>query len=167
MEQPNWWILFVSAFIPVIIGFFWYHPSILGRSWAEEAGLSQEDSTSGSRIKRIGLLYLFSLLGSFTFSSLVVHQSGVVQLFLMDPDMADPGSAVGQYVNDFMANYGDRHRSFGHGFIHGIEGGLFVGLMMIASLAIFERKSWKYITINLGYWIVSLSLMGGLMCAYF
>lgn len=166
MEQINWWILFLSAFIPLIVGFIWYNPKVLGGLWLIESGLSQEEVRSGNRLKRFGLLYLFSLLGSFTFSSLVVHQSAIIQLFLMDPDLADPSSAIGQYISDFYANYGDRHRSFGHGVIHGIEGGLFVGLMILGSIAVFERKSWKYIAVNLGYWIVSLALMGGVMCAY-
>jgi hypothetical protein len=31
---------------------------------------------------------------------------------------------------------------------------------------LFERRSWKYIFINAGYWILTLTLMGGIICAY-
>lgn len=30
----------------------------------------------------------------------------------------------------------------------------------------FERKSWKFIFINSGYWIVNLTIMGGIICAW-
>ena len=32
--------------------------------------------------------------------------------------------------------------------------------------ALFERKGFKYIAINAGYWILCLGLMGGVLCAF-
>ncbi|HRN41812.1 MAG TPA: DUF1761 family protein [Vicingus sp.] len=30
----------------------------------------------------------------------------------------------------------------------------------------FERKGFKYIAINSGYWIITLGLMGGVICQF-
>jgi len=32
--------------------------------------------------------------------------------------------------------------------------------------ALFERKGFKYIAINVGFWTVSLALMGGIICQW-
>jgi hypothetical protein len=33
-------------------------------------------------------------------------------------------------------------------------------------LSLFERKSFKYVAIHVGYYLITLGLMGGLVCAY-
>ena len=42
---------------------------------------------------------------------------------------------------------------------------LFVALPIIGINALFERKSAKYVALHLGYWAISLALMGGVICA--
>ena len=32
--------------------------------------------------------------------------------------------------------------------------------------AMFEKKSFKYVAINAGYWIVTLAIMGGIICEW-
>jgi hypothetical protein len=39
-------------------------------------------------------------------------------------------------------------------------------LPIISIIAMFERKSVKYIAINSGYWIVTLAIMGGIICQW-
>jgi hypothetical protein len=51
--------------------------------------------------------------------------------------------------------------------LHGIITAIFVGLPLIGMSAIFEKKSFKYIFIHLGYWILTLALMGGLACSFY
>ena len=86
--------------------------------------------------------------------------------FSSDPDFNDANSEIRKYFDDFMSKYGDRHRSFGHGAIHGTFAGLFGALPILGTNALFERKGFKYIAVNVGYWIITLALMGGLMCAW-
>jgi len=43
----------------------------------------------------------------------------------------DPNSTMSTFVNDFIVTYGDRHRTFGHSIIHGIETPLLYGLAFI------------------------------------
>lgn len=50
--------------------------------------------------------------------------------------------------------------------IHGTIVGIFFTLPILATNALFERKSWKYIWINAGYWIICTMLMGGFICQF-
>jgi hypothetical protein len=44
--------------------------------------------------------------------------------------------------------------------------GLFFALPVMGTNALFERKGFKYIAINVGYWTVTLALMGGVICHF-
>jgi hypothetical protein len=77
-----------------------------------------------------------------------------------DPALAKPSYAA------FMADYGTAYRTFKHGMLHGFITGLFLALPIVGINALFERKSWKYILINGGYFIVCLTIMGGIICAW-
>ena len=109
-----------------------------------------------------GVSYLLSVLAAVAVSGMVIHQGGVFQMMM--PDAAVPGSEAQQMFNDLMAKYGGYHRSFKHGFIHGGFTAVFFVLPFIGINALFERRSWKYIWIHLGYWFITLGLMGGLLC---
>ena len=68
-------------------------------------------------------------------------------------------------INVFMAKYGNNFRTFSHGALHGIILAIGIGLPVFGTNALFERRGGKYIFIHLGYWIITLALMGGLLCA--
>ena len=86
--------------------------------------------------------------------------------------MGEPGFAEGvageatTYFKDFMSTYGDRFRTFKHGALHGSVLGMFVVLPILSIIAMFERKSVKYVAINAGYWIVTLAIMAGIICQW-
>ena len=61
---------------------------------------------------------------------------------------------------------GSGHRTFGHGAFHGILGGLFIVMPILSINALFERKGFKYIAINCGYWIASMAIMGGIVSGW-
>jgi len=62
--------------------------------------------------------------------------------------------------------YGDHFRTFKHGLFHGVLAAITLALPVLGITALFERKPAKYILVNLGYWIVSMALMGGLLAAF-
>ena len=64
----------------------------------------------------------------------------------------------------FMADYGGAFRTFKHGALHGTMAGVLIALPIIGTNALFDRKSAKYIFINAGYWIVTLAVMGAILC---
>jgi hypothetical protein len=65
-----------------------------------------------------------------------------------------------------MSSYGTNFRNFKHGMLHGFMTALFLALPIICLNSQFEMKNWKYILITSGYWIVSLMLMGGIICQW-
>ncbi|MFY9309226.1 MAG: DUF1761 domain-containing protein [Bacteroidia bacterium] len=69
-------------------------------------------------------------------------------------------------IKDFLAKYGNNFRTFKHGVFHGVMAGFTIALPILGTNAMFERKGFKYIAINVGYWIVCLALMGGVICAF-
>lgn len=159
----NFYMFFVAAFIPLIIGYIYYNPKVLGNSWMRVNGFSDKDMENGNMLAIFGLTYLVSIMAAFFLASVVIHQGNVFQMML--PAAGETGSAAQQQFNSLMTQYGDAHRNFGHGFLHGSMTGLFLIMPIIAVNALFERRGWKYIWLHTGYWFISLGLMGGLLCA--
>jgi hypothetical protein len=85
---------------------------------------------------------------------------------IQDPSLRDPKSKLALYLADFMQQYGGNFRTFKHGALHGVLGGVFMVLPILAVNALYERKSWKYIFINVGFWTACLTLMGGIISAW-
>jgi hypothetical protein len=97
---------------------------------------------------------------------IVIHQAHLYSLIAAEPNASDPTSEAGAMVKAFMDKFGSNYRTFKHGAFHGILAGLFLALPLLAINSLFERKSWNYIFINAGYWIVCLAIMGGVICAF-
>jgi len=57
----------------------------------------------------------------------------------------------------------DNVATFGHGAFHAVWLGLLVSTPVLATNALFEQRSFKYIAINAGYWIVCFAIMGGII----
>ncbi len=162
----NFPILFASALIPIVIGAIWYNPKVLGSAWMKASGVTEEQVQTGNMIVIFGLAFLFSFFLAVGLSGLVVHQTGVFQLFGSDPSFAEAGSEYRVFVDNFMEKYGDRHRSFGHGALHGGLAAIMFALPLIGIIALFERRGWKYTMIHFLYWFIALILMGGVICQF-
>jgi hypothetical protein len=83
-----------------------------------------------------------------------------------EPGFNDPNSELGLYMKSFMEKYGNNFRTFKHGALHGFIGGVLMALPIVSINALFEMKGFKYIAINAGYFIVGMTLMGGVICAF-
>lgn len=158
----NFYALLVSAIVTLVVGFIWYHPKVFGTVWMRESNLTQEELQKGSMLKIFGLTYIFSLMITMVLMALTIHQSGAVGMVGGPPLIA---SAKPSFAA-FMADYGTAYRTFKHGALHGFISGLFFALPIVGINGLFERKSWRYILIHAGYWIVTLTLMGGIICGY-
>ncbi len=162
----NWIILLIASVIPMILGFIWYHPKVFGTAWMKTSGVDQEKMKGANMGMIFSLSFIFSFFIAMSLQYVVIHQNHVWSIFANDPGMKDPNSAVSLYVKDFMDKYGNNFRTFKHGVIHGVITGIFLIFPIMAINALFERKGFKYIFINAGYWIVSLAIMGGIICAF-
>lgn len=153
---------FLSALVTLVVGFIWYNPKVFGTIWMRENNFTQEDLKTGNMLKIFGLTYIFSLMITVILMALTIHQTGAIGMVGGPPlvESAKPSFAA------FMADYGTAYRTFKHGALHGFMSGLFFAFPMIGINGLFERKSWKYIFVHAGFWIVSLTLMGGIICGF-
>ncbi len=165
MAELNWWLFPITALIPLVVGHFWYG-NLFKKQWLRYAEISSDRSESINLGRVLFLSYIFSILASYVVMVYSVHQVAIYQVFLFDPATQDASSIISQSISDFMSNYGTRHRTFGHGVIHGMELGLFISLPLIGMHTLFENKSFKYALIHIGFWITCLGLMGGVMCQF-
>ncbi len=153
----------VAALMPLVMGFIWYGPMLFKNAWMKEVGFN-DDSMKGANMALIfGLSYVLSFLMAFILQTVVIHQFGVSSTLMKSGESALSGVDLA-YFQDFMTTYGDRFRTFGHGALHGTMVGLFIALPIMGTNAMFERKSFKYVLINVGYWTITLALMGGILC---
>jgi len=158
----NFYSVLASGFVTLILGFIWYHPKVFGTIWMRESGLTQEELSKGNMLKIFGLTFIYSLLIGMMMMPIVIHQLGAMGMIGGGaPDVAQPESYL-----KFMSEYGMAYRTFRHGAFHGSMTGLFFVLPLVAINGLFERKSWKYILVNGGYWILSLTVIGAIICGW-
>jgi hypothetical protein len=157
----------VAALIPLLIGFAWYNPKVFGKAWMASAGMT-EDSMKGANMALVfGLTYLFSFFLATELNFITIHQFGLFSMF-QDPAgkaaLADPNSELGKTVHGLLTTYQNNFRTYKHGALHGFIAGVTFALPIVGVNALFERKGFKYIAINAGFWIVCCVLMGAIVC---
>jgi hypothetical protein len=162
----NWLAIIVAALIPTIIGFIWYNPKVFGNAWMKAADMTEEKMKGANMGVVFGVSLVLSLLLAFFMNILTVHQIHVYSTVASDSGISDPNSEVSKWLADFMAKYGSNFRTFKHGAFHGMLSGLFFALPILGTNALFERKGFKYIAVNAGYWIVTLAIMGAIVCGW-
>ncbi len=159
--QLNYWLILATGIIPIFIGFLWYNPTIMGKKWMETVGITEE-SMKGANMPLIFILsYVFGCMLSLALHTVVIHQMGFKSV--MDGDTT---SETLGYMKNFFETYGTRFRTFKHGVLHGVITAIFVALPVIGVNALWNRKSAKYIFIHVGYWVICMGLIGGVLCAF-
>jgi hypothetical protein len=154
----NFGIIALAAIIPLIIGAIWYNPKVLGSIWMKASGVTEEQIKKGNMALIFGLTYLLCLFLGMMITILVIHQNSVASLFVEDPTNS-------QFLA-FMELVKGSYRTFGHGAFHGVIDSLFFALPIIGIIALFERRGFKYIAIHVGYWMICMALMGGVICQF-
>lgn len=160
--QINFIAVIVAALVTFVIGFLWYNPKVLGTKWMQSAGLSEEELQKGNMVKIFGLSLLFSIFIAFSLNFMVIHQFGAMGMIGGD----DTLDTIKPSYFAFMEDYGMAFRTFKHGMLHGSLVAIFFAFPILAINALFEQKCWTYILINAGYWLVCLTIMGGIICAW-
>lgn len=164
--HPNFLILLLAALVPMVMGFIWYNPKVLGTAWMNASGVTPDKMQGANMGVIFGVSFLLSFFLAFGLQFIVIHQWGVASALSTDPSISDPMSELGGYFANFMAKYGHNFRTFKHGALHGTMTGILMALPILGTNALFERKGFKYIMINVGYWTITMALMGGIICAY-
>ncbi|MBP0902888.1 DUF1761 domain-containing protein [Mariniflexile gromovii] len=160
MDFFNIYAVLASAVSALLVGFIWYHPKVFGNAWMQAADMTEKKMKGANMAKIFGLAFLFAFILATALPGIVIHQMGAFSLI-----GGDPANALPSY-EAFMVDYSESFRTFKHGVFHGVLTGIFIALPILGTNALFERKSAKYIFINAGYWIVTLGIMGGIICAW-
>ena len=134
MEDLNWLSVILSAITPMVLGFIWYHKALFGNAWMEATGITEEKAKEANMAVVFGVSFVMALLLTF---------------FLIG-------------FNNQPGQEGE-FDTFGHGAAHGLIVGLFIAMPLFITNGLFEQRSWKHMLINVGYWIVTLVIMGGIV----
>jgi len=144
MEEmhTNWLAIAVSALMPMIIGFIYFHPKVMGGAWMRANGFTLESVGNGPKPILFGVALGLSFLLSMW---LRINVTGPEQTTAPD---------------------GHSYVTFGHGVAHGVFISLLLLLPILGTMSIFEKRGWNWVFTNLGYWVVTLSVMGGILSAW-
>lgn len=162
----NFLIVLASALIPLVVGFIWYNPYVLGKAWMKSAGITEERMKGSNMLVIFGVTLLLSVFLATALQFMVIHQTHLFSILLNEPGFNDTGSEVHTLYTGFLEKYGQNFRTFKHGALHGTLGGFMLALPVLGINALFERKGFKYIAINAGFWVLCMALMGGVICAF-
>lgn len=166
MIQLNMLVTTLAALIPLITGSIWYNPKILGNAWIKSTRLAEEELKKANMGVIFGLTYVFSFLLAVALNTIVIHQFGFQSMLMGEKDLFTAGTDANTFFTTTLEKYGTAYHTFGHGALHGSIAGLFIALPVIGILALFERKGAKYIFVHTGYWVLTLALMGGVICQF-
>lgn len=168
--EINFIAILVAALIPMLLGFIWYHPKVFGKTWMQAAGMSEEKIKTGNMPLIFGVSFVCSLILAMVMNTLAYHDAFVGGAMYYATDNMynpDPASELGQWWAYYQNNLAASNHTFKHGAFHGfVLAGLMLALPIMTTNALFERKGFKYIAVNVGYWIVCLTLMGGIIAAW-
>lgn len=136
MEGVNWLSIVISSLIPMIVGFIYYHKSLFGNAWMKSIGMTEEKARQGNMAVIFGVSLVLSVMLSF---------------FLLG-------------FNNSPGQEGE-FDTFKHGAFHGVIVSLFVAVPVLVTSGLFEQRSRNNLLINVGYWVITLALMGGVVDA--
>lgn len=150
MPEINYWAILVSALSSMVIGSLWYGP-LFGRIWMEGMGWPVNDKAAMDKMmeegkKQMPLLYGQQLVLSAIMAFVFSH---VIWAFLAATVEVD-----GE-VNTVVM---------------GLQGGFWMWLGFVLPLlygtSLWSGKKFKYVAVELGYWLVLLIVMGLILSAW-
>ena len=156
--EINFLAILLAALSTLVVGFIWYNPKVFGTIWMKETGVNPEKGEKPNMILMFGVSVLYAFFIGFILQMITIHQFGAFGMIGGDIANAKPSYGA------FMADYDGVFRTFKHGALHGTMTGLFLVLPVIGTNALYERRSFRYTLVTGGFWIVSLAIMGGIIC---
>ena len=133
----NYLAVLVAAIIPMLIGMTWYSPAMFAKKWMSLVGKTEEEIKKSGP----GKAYAFSFLGSLVMSYVLAH------------------SVI--FASSYMHMSG-----FGSGVMAGFWSWLGFVVTTNSSTVLFEFRPSGLYWMNMGYNLICLLLMGGLLAAW-
>jgi len=162
----NFLFILLAVLIPVVIGFIYYHPKLVGTAWIKTTGLTEEKMKDGNMAIILGVSLLLSFLISTVMAIFSTHQTDLFSLFNGNDDLKDASSEISVAVNRVLELAGDKYLTFKHGAAHGMLMSIFLVFPVMAIKNLFERRPFKLTLINSIYWMITLTLMAGVLCQW-
>jgi hypothetical protein len=141
MSSINWLAVLVAGISSFVLGGVWYSPALFGKAWMKENRFSVEDVQKGNKAKIFGWAFVLSLL-----------MAANLGMFLADSPSTCPEGCA-------------QRTDIAWGTIAGFLAGIWV-FCGLATVALFEHKTARYIFINGGYCLLALTLMGAIIGAW-
>lgn len=135
--------IIVAGLIPMALGFVWYHKAVFGQPWMDSLGFTEEDLAGGNMGLTMGLAALFSMILSLAVKATFFGVHGGEEALVAAGDL-----------------------NFGHGAMHGFLIAVMIGIPVLVTNGLFEKKTAKNLLINSAYWILAITLMNGLLAAW-
>lgn len=157
----NYLAFFLIAFVPLIIAGFWYHPKSPILRWSKVEGINGLFSLKPWKII---LFFLMSYSIVYGYMNLIIHQLGFYELFFTDIMLGNEESK--KITEEFLAQYGDKHRHLGHGVFHGVINAFVFAIPFIGMYSLLERKTFRYFMLHFSYWLVTSMVIGGLISEF-
>lgn len=134
MAEINYLAVLVAAIATMVVGFLWFGP-LFGKKWAEGQGWTAADRDKAKNMNMTGL-YVQQFIASLIMAYVLAHIVWGMNMALdRDPDL-----------------------------MSGISTGFWMWLGFIVPLKwgdmLWSGKKFKYASIEFGYWLVNLVVMG-------
>ncbi len=158
----NFVAVLIAALVPMALGFIWYNPKVFGTAWMNASGMTPEKGKNSNMAVVFGVSFVMSFLMAFGMQFMVIHQFHVGSLFYKLP-INDASTHEGALYAQVMELLGTSWRTFKHGALHGFIGCLFIVMPVFVTNCLFEQKGFKYMALTVGYWLVAMTIMGGII----
>ena len=157
--ETNWIAILLAALSTLVVGFIWYNPKVFGTIWMKETGITMDPEKKPNMFLMLGVSLIYAFMISLILQFNVIHQFGASSMTGGNIANAKPSYAA------FMSDYGDAFRTFKHGVFHGFLVGQVLALPALGRNALYEKRSFRYVLVTGGFWIVCFMVMGGIICA--
>jgi hypothetical protein len=140
-------IAFAAALTSLFIGAIWYHEKVFGRIWMNALGKPIVEPSGGRMALVFGITYIMAVMLAY-----------FLQIFIEFSHWhPDHGGGPGTMQSS---------HTFLHGAYHGFFFSLFIVTPVIVVKALFEQFNWKYILVHVGYWMLTIMVMSGIVDAW-
>ena len=135
----NFYMWFVAALIPLLVGYVYYSDALFGKTMRKVNGFSDDFFKKGNPAVIFGVSYLFCVFLAVMMTGLSLHQTSTFSMMM--PEILEKGSSAQEVFTSLMDQYGDAHRNFSHGALHGVMAAILFALPILGIIALFERTA--------------------------
>ena len=140
--ELNYIAIIVAGLVPMLLGYLWYNV-LFKKPWMESLGFTQADIEGGN---------MAVIMGVSVLTSIILALGLKANIELTHKDVSDAGELI----------YTSFH-TFKHGALHGLMTGVLLGVPALISNSLFQRNTGKNILLNVGYWLLTFAVMGGIL----